>query len=163
MCVSVRFLCSPRNDNEEQTNNARTLSRVLFCAFLVLFFSCVRRFDIDLFRFLHHFSSSRTFLDRRKRHKKEKREEYLSLSFVLIFAHSPFPPVFWECAIQTRRRRWLPLLRPLRPSDADPQTRRRSQQLQIWMMKKMSSRRVTSRNTIARRIVGSSCTIACTT
>ena len=161
----MRFYVLPATTTKSKRITRERFHVCFFVLFWSFFFECVRRFGIDLFRFFLQFSSSRTcFVDRRKRHKKEKREEgiSLSLSLALIFAHSPFPPVFWECAIQTRRRR-CPLLRPLRPSDdADPQTRRRSQH-QIWMMKKMSSRRVTSRNTIARRIVGSSCTIACTT
>jgi hypothetical protein len=137
------------------------------CAFLVLFFF---EFDasIDLFFDFAFFNFSSFCGPHRKENgtkKEEKREEYLSLSLrlacqvslslslSLLRTHLLFP--LWECATQTRR-----CLRPLlRPSDADPRARRSQQ---IWRTK-MSSRRVTSRNTIARRIVGSSCTIACTT
>jgi len=132
--------------------------------------------SIDLFfSIFQHFSSSLektlellwTAQDR-KRHKKRRKERGISLSLSaarvsspslslsLLRAHLLLP--LWECATQTRRCLRPPLLRP---SDADPPPRARRSQ-QIWRTK-MSSRRVTSRNTIARRIVGSSCTIACTT
>ena len=128
--------------------------------------------SIDLFfSIFQHFSSSLektlellwTAQDR-KRHKKRRKERGISLSLrlacqvplSLLRTHLLLP--LWECATQTRRCLRPPLLRP---SDADPPPRARRSQ-QIWRTK-MSSRRVTSRNTIARRIVGSSCTIACTT
>ena len=140
----------------------------------VLFLERVRRFDRSLFfRFFNIFHLlSKKLLSFCGPHrtengtkKEEKREEYLSLSLrlacqvplslSLLRTHLLLP--LWECATQTRRCLRPPLLRP---SDADPPPRARRSQ-QIWT--KMSSRRVTSRNTIARRIVGSSCTIACTT
>ena len=81
---------SPQQD-EEQTNNARTLSRVLFCAFLVHFFSSVFDASVSIsFDFFCTFHLLERFVWTAGNGTKKKRErkEYLSLSLSRLCAFS---------------------------------------------------------------------------